>query len=80
MPPPPPQEDHMATGYVLVKASFTGLLGKEVLDFHEGEPVPADHPAVRRWPSAFIPVTSRFDDKSERIEQATAGPGEKRAR
>ena len=70
----------MASGYVLVKDSFSGKLGDEVFDFRRGEPVPADHPVVAQWPTMFEPISSRFivDRKAERVEQATAAPGEKR--
>lgn len=66
-----------ATTYVRVRESFVGSVGREDIDFRQGELVPAAHPAVSRWPSMFEPVSSRFDAPA-RVEQATAAPGQRR--
>jgi hypothetical protein len=68
----------MASAYVRVKEAFVGAVGKEAYDFRTGELVPAGHPAVAKWPDLFEPVVSRFEVPM--IEQATAGPSEKRHR
>jgi hypothetical protein len=41
--------------------------------FRKGETIASDHPAVKKWPQFF-----GKQDISQRIEQATAAPGEKR--
>lgn len=49
--------------------------------FRQGELIDADHPAVRKYPEAFGPVTIHHPVKREPepvIEQATSAPGEKR--
>ncbi len=57
--------------------SFVGDLDGRPVSFVRGEPVSPEHPAVRKWPAMFTPQTYRHD-AIERIEQATAAPGEKR--
>lgn len=66
------------TAYVRVRESFIGTIGQGDIDFRTGELVPADHPAVAKYPAMFEPLTSRFE--MPRVEQATAAPGEKRRR
>jgi hypothetical protein len=48
--------------------------------YQKGEIIEADHPSVKRWPDMFGPVVFRHPMKrtEERVEQATAAPGEKR--
>jgi len=55
--------------------SFVGNLNGKDIGFRKGEPVSADHPAVKKWPGLFAPVTIRH---AHTVEQATAAPGEKR--
>jgi hypothetical protein len=57
--------------------SFVGDLGGRPVSFVRGEPVSSEHPAVKKWPEMFAPQVYRHDI-IERIEQATAAPGEKR--
>lgn len=57
--------------------SFVGNLDGRRVEFVKGEPVAAGNPAVAKWPSMFIPQEYRHE-RIERIEQATAAPGEKR--
>ncbi len=57
--------------------SFQGVLDGKVFTAHEGDLIDADHPAVKRWPNLFGPLIV-VHRTPERIEQATARPGEKR--
>jgi hypothetical protein len=56
--------------------SFTGRLGKTEINIVRGDLFPADDPVVRRWSELFGPV--RLRSSGPVVEQATAGPGEKR--
>jgi hypothetical protein len=62
--------------YYSVRESFIGTLDGEEAEYHKGEVVDADDPALRRWPSHFEPLIVRRYQRQ--IEQATAAPGEKR--
>lgn len=62
--------------YYTVRESFVGSLDGEGVEYHKGEVVDADDPAVRLWPGYFEPLVIRRHRPD--IEQATAGPGEKR--
>ena len=62
--------------YYQVRESFFGTLADEVVEFHKGEVVDADDPAVRKWPGHFISVVVRTHRPE--VEMATAAPGEKR--
>jgi hypothetical protein len=75
-PRPTPAASSGPTTYVAVQ-SFVGNLGGRQVSFVKDEPVSADNPAVKRWPAMFTPQTFRHD-AIDRIEQATAAPGEKR--
>ena len=47
--------------------------------YGKGEVLSPDHPAVKTWPTKFGPLTFSHERAAEPvIEQATAGPGEKR--
>jgi hypothetical protein len=61
--------------YYMVRESFVGELDGEAVEYHKGEVVAGDDPAVRRWPESFGPLVVRSRSV---IEQATAAPGEKR--
>jgi hypothetical protein len=66
---------------VAAKSSFIGDVGGRAMDIRKGDLFEADHPAVAKWPALFGPVTLRFPvERKSKVEQATAGPGEKRAR
>jgi hypothetical protein len=56
---------------VALESGYFGVNGESVL-VTEGEVYRADDPVVRKYPKHFAP------QRSERIEQATAAPGEKR--
>jgi len=67
-----------ATAPTIVRATeaFIGEVGGETLRVVKGDLFEADHPAVRKWPHLFEAILIRYP--VTRIEQATAGPGEKR--
>jgi hypothetical protein len=44
----------------------------------KGDLFEADHPAVRKWPHLFEAILIRYPVTRTLVEQATAGPGEKR--
>lgn len=56
--------------------SFVGAMpdGSDFVAKRNVTRVRADHPAVRLWPQLFKSLDVTFPD----VEQATAGPGEKR--
>lgn len=58
-----------------VLQSFAGKVGNEERIFREGENIRANDPAVKKWPHLF--GEARF--MHDKVEQATAAPGEKRA-
>jgi len=61
--------------------SFDGAVDGEIFHFRRGMLFEADHPAVRKWPTKFGPVTFPYPVKRRveaPVEQATAAPGEKR--
>lgn len=59
-----------------VRESFVGNLDGAEVEYHRGEIVAATDPAIRKWPAAFVPLVVR--GHVPQVEQATAGPGEKR--
>jgi hypothetical protein len=65
---------------LVVLDSFDGEVGGETLFFRKGMLFEADHPAVKKWPTAFRPFVFPYPVRrvESRIEQATAAPGEKR--
>lgn len=60
---------------LVVLASFVGRVGNEDRFFREGDLIRPSDPAVKKWPDKFGSARFLHDP---RIEQATAGPGEKR--
>jgi hypothetical protein len=69
-----------ATEPTIVRATeaFIGEVGGETLRVVKGDLFEADHPAVRKWPHLFEAILIRYPVTRTRVEQATAGPGEKR--
>jgi len=59
-----------------VRESFIGSFDGAPVEFYKGEVYEADDPALKRWPHNFIPLVLRTTRPT--VEQATAGPGEKR--
>jgi hypothetical protein len=57
-----------------VRESFIGNLKGAEVEYHKGEIVDANDPALKKWPQLFEPVALRGGS----VEQATAAPGEKR--
>lgn len=57
-----------------VLESFIGKVGDEERFFLAGEIIRPNDPAVKKWPDKFGPARFFHD----RVEQATAAPGEKR--
>ena len=51
------------------------------VEYHKGEVVDADDPALKLWPEYFEPLVVREHPllPKRHVEQATASPGEKRA-
>jgi hypothetical protein len=63
--------------YYTVIASFTGTLDGRDVEYHAGEVVSADDPALKKMPAHFAPLVVRAIPG--KVEQATAVPGEKRS-
>lgn len=61
--------------YLVCKASFHSPEGF----IAAGDIYEADHPAVKKYPERFKPLTVHRTGKPP-VEQATAAPGEKRGR
>lgn len=59
---------------LVVLDSFVGSVGDEERTFRKGDLVRSSDPAVKKWPHLFGPARFAHD----RVEQATAAPGEKR--
>lgn len=59
-----------------VRESFVGSLDGKEVEYHTGEIVDAEDPALRKWPDAFEPMVVR--EHRPVVEQATAAPGERR--
>ena len=59
---------------LVVLQSFVGRVGDEDRTFREGDLIRPTDPAVKKWPHLFGPARFTHD----RIEQATAAPGEVR--
>jgi len=68
--------------FYTVTTSFVGTLGGHEVEYHEGEVVSADDPAVRKMPLHFAPLIVRehAGHRARSVEQATAAPGERRGR
>lgn len=63
--------------YLMVTVSFATDQGS----FRAGELIDADHPVVKKYRDHFGPVIIQHQWKRKaEVEQATAAPGEKRAR
>lgn len=58
--------------------SFQGALNGDSVEFHKGEVVDSDDPALKLWPEYFEPLVVREHLKTGKVEKATAAPGEKR--
>jgi hypothetical protein len=58
---------------VALASGYYGVNGESVL-VKEGDVYRADDPVVKKFPKAFGPQRT----ESDRVEQATAAPGEKR--
>jgi hypothetical protein len=63
--------------FYTVLTNFIGTLDGRECEYHAGEVVESSDPALKQWPNFFGPLV--ISHRSARgIEQATAGPGEKR--
>jgi hypothetical protein len=58
--------------------ALTSFVGGAALTVIEGDLFAADDPIVKKHPKLFGPVALRRSVPEQRVEQATAGPGEKR--
>jgi hypothetical protein len=56
--------------------TVTKSLAGDGFEYHQGEVIEADDPAIRKWPDHFAPLVVR--GQPHPVEQATAAPGEKR--
>jgi hypothetical protein len=68
--------------YYTVSTSFIGSHEGGGIEYHKGEVVDGDDPALKRWPEYFEPLLVRehlAGKKAAPVEQATAAPGEKRS-
>ena len=66
--------------YQVVSSFVTTIKGLEV-EYHEGELVDGDDPALRRMPEHFGPVQFKHRTSGKpAVEQATAAPGEQRGK
>jgi hypothetical protein len=59
--------------------SFVGEVDGERLTIFAGDAFEAEHPMVKQAPNLFGPLVFRYPIRN-RIEQATAAPGEKRGK
>jgi hypothetical protein len=59
-----------------VTESFIGNLNGAEVEYHKGEVVDADDPAVKKMAGHFEPLVIRGHERA--VEQATAEPGKKR--
>jgi hypothetical protein len=66
-----------SSAFYTVKESFVGTLGGHEVEYHKGEVVPANDPAVKKMPAHFEELVIR-GGQNRSVEQATAAPGEKR--
>ncbi len=64
--------------YYTVSTSFFGALHGDGVEYHKGEVVDEDDPALKRWPEYFVPLVVREHLVERGVEKATAAPGEKR--
>lgn len=66
-----------APTHYTVTDSFVGHLNGAEVEYHAGEVVPADDPAIKKMPNHFAPLVLRAGTVRA-VEQATSAPGEKR--
>ena len=68
--------------YYTVSTSFFGSFEGDGIEYHKGEVIDGDDPALKRWPEYFEPLVVREHLRASKdeapVEQATAAPGEKR--
>lgn len=68
--------------YYTVSTSFFGSFEGDGIEYHKGEVIDGDDPALKRWPEYFEPLVVREHLRGAKdeapVEQATAAPGEKR--
>jgi hypothetical protein len=69
---------HPMAELFMVSETFVGSLDGLEVEYHKGEVVHGDDPAVKKWPAFFGPVVVRERPKARKVEAATAAPGEKR--
>jgi hypothetical protein len=62
--------------YYTVAESFVGTLDGAEVEYHKGEVVDVDDPALAKWPHQFVQLVVR--EHRRMVEQATAAPGEQR--
>lgn len=72
----------MATTFYTVTESFVGSLGGHEVEYHKGQVVTSDDPAVKKMPLHFeaLVVSDNSGQRRGDVEQATAAPGEKRGK
>lgn len=56
--------------YYTVHTSFLGALEGDAVEYHKGEVVDGDDPAVKRWPDYFEPLVVRERLQTRKVEQA----------
>lgn len=65
----------------MVTTTFVITIGDWDVEYHAGEIVDGDDPALKRVPEHFGPVEFKHHKADEKpVEKATAAPGEKRGR
>ena len=72
-----PKATEPRQGIVAALDAFVGAVGAATFQVNRGDLFDADHPLVAKHPHLFGSVHVRFP-VARAIEQATAGPGEKR--
>lgn len=68
---------HAAPALLVAADSFVLELNGREIAFKKGDLIEAEHPAVKKYPDLFEPIRLLYPIE-DRIEQATAAPGEKR--
>jgi hypothetical protein len=64
---------------VQAREHLTGGLGGKIVEVRIGDLAESNAAVVKQWPSIWVPLKVRFRAEPV-VEQATAAPGEKRAR
>ena len=72
-----PKRDQPAL-LVAADSFVLNLDGREIA-FKKGDLIEAEHPVVKKHPDLFEPILLRYPIE-DRVEQATAAPGEKRGK